>query len=331
MLQNFRIVFLVILGGLMLTAAQDSNALTAEEIQILTANGFNVITNEEEGTITYEHHGMPEYTSEWGWGNPNEARMVNHSYTVPLKSTVSDPKGCAGGLGIIGLAVNGAAFYNPYTAFGHDAVEGECAEELDSCRGHPSPDYTYHYHGVPGCLYNGYLKDKFLGVALDGYPIYGPMDSTGKNWTTADLDECHGHYYNGRYMYRATYEFPYIISCFHGESAKINRQPPNGQRPPPNDQGGQRPPPQRKRRHTSSHDISRRQVRVPEGMEDDKCWNADYPDWDSRICYVVCRNAGRDLDNCPKGDISATSNNVPALSTLTIACILYICFSELGV
>ena len=36
---------------------------------------------------------------------------------------------------------------------------------------------------------SGYLVS---GIAFDGFPIYGPIDETGRQLTTKDLDECHG-------------------------------------------------------------------------------------------------------------------------------------------
>ena len=35
-------------------------------------------------------------------------------------------------------------------------------------------------------------SDQLLGFAFDGYPIYGPYDTSGNLLTSADLDECHG-------------------------------------------------------------------------------------------------------------------------------------------
>ena len=32
------------------------------------------------------------------------------------------------------------------------------------------------------------------GIALDGFPIYGPIDEDGKQLTSRELDECHGRF-----------------------------------------------------------------------------------------------------------------------------------------
>ncbi|XP_053382739.1 uncharacterized protein LOC123540376 [Mercenaria mercenaria] len=318
MMTHFRSAGLVLVGALLLQASAQ-NALTADNIQTLKNNGYTITVDEESNTIKYEHHGKPNHTSEQGWGNPNDAEKVNHSYTMPLNPTAATDKGCAGTLGVIGLAVNGGAFYNPYTAFGWDAVEGECAEELDSCRGHPSPDGTYHYHGVPDCIYTGDLRDKFLGVALDGFPIYGPMDNTGKNWTSAELDICHGHTYNGRYIYRATYDFPYIISCFHG--GNVRRQGQNMPSAPPDD-NGQQPPPRQGGGAGGG-------AGVPAGLENDPCWNAKYRDWDSRICHVVCKNAGQDLEDCQTKVTDAGTTVFNATWTVYILTLTFIIYVSL--
>ncbi|XP_060557557.1 uncharacterized protein LOC132717963 [Ruditapes philippinarum] len=303
---------ILVLAGAFIFQASAEQILTDEEIQMMRNNNYTITVDVDSSTITYEHTGVPDHTSDKGWGNNNDAEIVNHRYTLPLKPTVSSPKGCAGGLGVVGLAVSGAAFYNPYTGFGWDAVHGECAEELDSCRGHPSPNGAYHYHGVPECLYTGDLADKFLGVALDGYPIYGPMDSTGKNWTSAELDKCHGHTYNGRYMYRATYDFPYLISCFHGNSVKAQQSGPGGgnggneTRPPPMDG---RPPGDGPPNNDGPNGG---------GEMTGKCFTANYRNWDSEICYVVCKNPGNDLENCSENDIGGSTSVFDALSVIYI-------------
>ena len=86
--------------------------------------------------------------------------------------------------------------------------------------------FRYHYHQDPTCLYTNMKNEKFLGVAYDGYPIYGPLDASGKTITNKDLDKCHGMTVNGKYRYIANSEFPYIMGCF---KAKFQgRSPPGG-------------------------------------------------------------------------------------------------------
>ena len=36
-------------------------------------------------------------------------------------------------------------------------------------------------------------NNQLLGVAFDGFPIYGPLDANGNRVDEDGLDECHGH------------------------------------------------------------------------------------------------------------------------------------------
>jgi len=51
-------------------------------------------------------------------------------------------------------------------------------------------------------------ESTFLGLLLDGFPIYGPEDESGNTLTTTDLDEYHGHTH-------ATDEYPDEIYHYH--------------------------------------------------------------------------------------------------------------------
>ena len=93
------------------------------------------------------------------------------------------------------------------------------------CDGHPDPRGQYHYHKMPAsCL----LQDltQMIGVAFDGFAIYGPVDEFGRTLTSDDLDECHGRYNsNGVYQYHTTSDFPYILGCFRGQPHGIRIDP----------------------------------------------------------------------------------------------------------
>ncbi len=80
---------------------------------------------------------------------------------------------------------------------------------------------NYHYHSLPTydsteCtqpLYTDNGVGQFLGVAMDGHPIYS---KGGAPYGTKGLDACNGKTINGRYIYIAnTDTFPYILGCFH--------------------------------------------------------------------------------------------------------------------
>ena len=70
---------------------------------------------------------------------------------------------------------------------------------VDQCKGHVGPDGMYHVHGVPWCSEMvdevNIQPDQFMGVALDGFPIYGPFNATGNEITNSQLNDCHGETY----------------------------------------------------------------------------------------------------------------------------------------
>ena len=82
---------------------------------------------------------------------------------------------------------------------------GEEVAFLDTCNGHPTPMGTYHYHALPTCITAVVDEDggpsHILGVAFDGFPIYGDRALDGTQLTADDLDECSG-------IFSATPEFP---------------------------------------------------------------------------------------------------------------------------
>ncbi|XP_019613981.1 PREDICTED: uncharacterized protein LOC109461943, partial [Branchiostoma belcheri] len=70
---------------------------------------------------------------------------------------------------------------------------------------------------IPNCLLNqSQVPSDIVGVAFDGFPIYGPRTEDGVTLTSADLDECHGRLVDGRYRYHVTADFPYFLGCFKG-------------------------------------------------------------------------------------------------------------------
>ena len=118
------------------------------------------------------------------------------------------------------MATNGLVIYNPWTAESNNAVEGDTAEWFDMCDGHPDDRGSYHYHKQPSsCLISVApgTPSELVGVAFDGFSIYGPVDEYGNTLTSADLDECHGRINaNGVYQYHTTTDFPYILGCYKG-------------------------------------------------------------------------------------------------------------------
>jgi hypothetical protein len=131
----------------------------------------------------------------------------------------------------VGVAVNGVLFSSPFTGISTVAVFDE---ELDTNIGHPI-NQVYHYHGYTPAILNEDITtvlaatahSKIMGMAFDGFPIYGPVGystaldkasalkllvtgyecstcttdtqrAVRSNWVykegSGDLDECGGRY-----------------------------------------------------------------------------------------------------------------------------------------
>lgn len=193
-----------------------SYSLTTSEIAEFN-NG--VVVNKTINATYYKFtaSGLPDHSTEKV--NPNTASHQSHSIMIKKNPTIT--KNTCLPLGMIGMSTNGVTLFNPLTAQGYDAVVGEHKETFDSCNGHPTDIGEYHYHQLPKCLYNGTF-DEFIGVALDGFPIYGPnVSDLGREIRQSDLDVCNGRNstMNGVTMYRyfITRTYPYIMGCFRGD------------------------------------------------------------------------------------------------------------------
>jgi len=149
------------------------------------------------------------------------AIVVGHKATFNICPTKATSTTATSG-GTIGLLISGGDLFNAYegqqnTAALTDNVSytftdskgvSQTVHFLDSCNAHPSgvtAGYTWHYHGVPGCV-TGQVDtttdpSHIIDVALDGFPVYGGRDINGDIIGTSRLDACNG-------ITSATPEFP---------------------------------------------------------------------------------------------------------------------------
>lgn len=206
---------------------QTNNSVNLQDTAsaIYSANWADHVTLSANGdTITISSNGVPNH--ELGTyirpGGEATVDAYNLSISIPTTPVYSaQPTQTSGGA--TGIAISGAAIYNPYDAGGEFAIGS--VGDIDPCNGHPSPQGHYHYHGVPYCITdtldtNG-EHSVLIGYMLDGFPIYGPQDANGE--VPTDLDECNGHfgstpeYPEGIYHYHTTETAPFIPECYHGE------------------------------------------------------------------------------------------------------------------
>jgi hypothetical protein len=170
--------------------------------------------------------------------NPNKISAQNMSFSLTLNPSVGTSPQCI--RGTVGIMLTGVLLFDGLDAEGRDAPAHEVQ---DSCDGHPEKTGSYHYHSLSDCIEDG-KANKLVGYAWDGFGIYGSKDSSGKELTTADLDECHGVTseveWEGKkvsmYHYVMTKDYPYSVGCFKGSN--VYRE-----NPQPQTQQGNRPPP----------------------------------------------------------------------------------------
>ena len=227
-----------VLGGVSTSRPPTADAATAASAATTSTTGglkqakwgSNVTITYGSGYIRYRSNGIPNHARQKQYALPNAGVRVPTAATAtagadPTKAQSYDfkittrpakaGKATSTSLGTIGVMISGAALFNPYEGDGSTVAvqsnftvkgtDGTDVAFLDSCSGHPTPMGSYHYHALPRCVTAKVDKSggpsHIIGIAFDGYPIYGDRDSKGRKVTAAKLDKCNG-------ITSATPEFP---------------------------------------------------------------------------------------------------------------------------
>jgi hypothetical protein len=151
--------------------------------------------------------------------NPNEITAQKISFSIPRSPAPASAASCI--YKEVGITLDGVQLHGPLDSTGKD----ELAYQLqDRCTGAPQPGGGYHRHALSECTPHIHEPNALVGYALDGFGIFSPYDASGKELTSADLDECHGVVseiaWEGAattmYHYVLTRDFPYTVGCFRG-------------------------------------------------------------------------------------------------------------------
>lgn len=217
--------------------------------------GSNVKIGYSGDNFTFVSNGIPNHSRPTEYALPPAGVMLpnpenayvgddptvaqDYNFSIPLNPAKSD-KTTSTSLGPIGVMISGAALFNPYegdnksiATFDNFSIKNSKGEDvgfLDSCNGHPTPMGQYHYHALPHCITKTVDRSDepshLIGVAFDGFPIYGDRAMDGSQIKATQLDACNG-------ITSATPEFPggiyhYVlldtkdstssIRCFSGTS-----------------------------------------------------------------------------------------------------------------
>lgn len=223
------------------------------DMMIVASNG---ITNFEYIQVNVGDMGVQDYQ----WQIPRNPVLADEPTAIPL-------------VGPVAIVTNGLPVFGPNEAPQDDYGDPLLDNLLDYCGGHIGPNFMYHFHTPPVCLYE--VEEPVgvvIGYAFDGFPILTPYvcanadcSETTKlqsSWQrtsdvrnaweaneyiegSGDLDQCNGMTLeDGSYAYFATDTFPYYLGCYVGEVDEAMLMPPQGQNGQQNQQGGQNPPPQ---------------------------------------------------------------------------------------
>ena len=158
----------------------------------------------------YEEYSEPD--NEDFYKNPNTIAAMNYTFTIPRfpEPAINSE---ATPFGPMGVSINSVVFYNQVARPGDDILEE--LNTFDQYEGHPTNTGSYHYHIEPTWLTETKGDSTFLGLLLDGFPVYGPVEG-GVTLTNDDLDDYHGHIHStthfpeGIYHYHITDELPWI-------------------------------------------------------------------------------------------------------------------------
>lgn len=185
-----------------------------------------VSISDDGSKTTLTSNGIPDHDSHSG-STPNDMQPVSTTVTFSSEPSVLSLSNVIGvtsqqlPMGPIGYAINGVAIYSWATSNCCDTGTEEL-DLIDNCNAHPSPNGQYHYHIYPRCISSCSQGNPstILGVALDGFPIYGPVHPNGTILTNEYLDECHGIEVDvdGKktYRYIINDQFPYTLGCYRG-------------------------------------------------------------------------------------------------------------------
>jgi len=243
------------------TTSFDTSAVVGD---IAWADSMTVTVDEGSAEVIANgipNHGRDEHYAVPGGGgavpDASTAQVVDdptqeqdYDFTITTTPTYVDEV-TAASLGAIGIMISGSVLFNPYEGdgttvamannFSVTANDGTAVWFVDSCTGHPTPmSGEYHYHGLSSCVASEVDTESepshIIGLALDGFPIYGANDIDGNPVEVSTLDDCNGitsptpEFPDGIYHYvlPGTSDETSSMRCFHGEvdSSQMRSMPP---------------------------------------------------------------------------------------------------------
>ncbi len=198
-------------------------------VTVTVSGGNYVITTADKPPYKSAYYSSP-YNESMNSGfttNPNSILAQNIIFTIPTTPTVTDCQDATAGIDALGISTLGVVIFNNQAAPG-DSFATEYYT-MDQSQGHPQNTGKYHYHTEP---YKITTDDgNFVGLMMDGFPIYGKYMQDNSTLPTLDstthTTSCTTtHFPDGSYCYHvenATLDSGYIIgSYFKGQRGSTN-------------------------------------------------------------------------------------------------------------
>jgi len=214
-----------------------TTSLTRDEIAAFTTNGahvekysgsspeVSVETDAAGEVVLIKFNAIPDhYTGQWDGQNEDFNLLKSQDLRLLIRKTpkrANTVLWCLP-LGMIGVTVKGVPIYNPYIPV-KGCKNAKTSLYLDACRGRTDENGVYHYYDYSPCVQSFKCNQpgQIYGVAIDGYPIYGPYDEQGVLLTSRNLDECGGRLDNyGMYKYHIVMDQPNFMYCLKGQIDK---------------------------------------------------------------------------------------------------------------
>lgn len=163
-------------------------------------------------------NGIPDHDLEMS--NDNEPCEINWVVEIPLNPSLENSKTEIAPRGIIAMALNGVPTYGPMESSDENAVETATGQVGGAgyWYGHADGQNRWHVHS-PNMGEEFVSSTELLGYAMDGYPMYGPVDDDSV------LDACNGvEDGNGNYQYhvRTLDQVDQSLEYCNGSSAETN-------------------------------------------------------------------------------------------------------------
>mmetsp|Transcript_1845 Transcript_1845/g.5111 ORF Transcript_1845/g.5111 Transcript_1845/m.5111 type:complete len:275 (-) Transcript_1845:243-1067(-) len=186
----------------------------------------------DSGKRIVQSNGIPDHNVTVG--NPNDSCVTPWHVEMPLLPKLSNTLTEPSSGGIIAVHVNGVPFFGAQEADGLNAVQPGDGPVQDAQYwwGHAEMFNHHHYHNPFGGFSERPSNETLVGYALDGVPLYGPVDDSSV------LDACNGRVNNaGEYVYHVipvdkvdglgsycdgdspAILWNYIIGCYHATLA----------------------------------------------------------------------------------------------------------------